>query len=587
MAGGKETPRQKMIGMMYLVLTALLALNVSKQIISAFVILNDKIESGNTIIQQKNASTIDSYSIKIATLKAQKQLGEVEKIEIMKAKALAVDARIKGFCNYVIMEASEMIKQSEGKDWYIEDESISVDEGQEKWLKLEPLSGIAGMDNYDIPTNYFVGDAANPTGKGVDIIDSLIAVRDYVTKMMANYEHDGKKYSFEPPAIRPKFREDRNNGGSEYRKALRESLKTANPEDTLKIIQVFNLLTPEEMMVNHEEEVQWIVGSFDHAPIVAAAAFLTSIRADALQAESIAQDLMASKAEAPMFKFNKIEPLAFARTGYINQGDSLNVKAYIAAYDSTAEAKIRYWIDDSTMSEANMKEVSSKQGVSVKDVGIGTHTVFGQISVKERGQDTWKKWRFPFEVGKPSGSIGMPEMLTLYRGYPNVISASASGYPSSALSLSCSPGCNLSKQGDNWIATVASGKTAKMTLTAKKDGGGSASLATADFVVRAFPTPTPLLGGKEPGEALTKSGISANRKLILTLGDSPLKAQFSATSFELVIGTKIVKCTGAELSAEALNKLSTAPSGTAILLRKVQYTGSVPGKNISGGWTIQ
>jgi len=42
MAGGKETPRQKMIGMMYLVLTALLALNVSKEIVIAFITLNDK-----------------------------------------------------------------------------------------------------------------------------------------------------------------------------------------------------------------------------------------------------------------------------------------------------------------------------------------------------------------------------------------------------------------------------------------------------------------------------------------------------------------------------------------------------------------
>ena len=32
MSFGKETPRQKMTGMMYLVLTALLALNVSKEI---------------------------------------------------------------------------------------------------------------------------------------------------------------------------------------------------------------------------------------------------------------------------------------------------------------------------------------------------------------------------------------------------------------------------------------------------------------------------------------------------------------------------------------------------------------------------
>ena len=43
MAGGKETPRQKMIGMMYLVLTALLALNVSKQVLEAFAAIEPEI----------------------------------------------------------------------------------------------------------------------------------------------------------------------------------------------------------------------------------------------------------------------------------------------------------------------------------------------------------------------------------------------------------------------------------------------------------------------------------------------------------------------------------------------------------------
>ena len=40
MAGGKETPRQKMIGMMYLVLTALLALQVSNAVLQKFAIIN-------------------------------------------------------------------------------------------------------------------------------------------------------------------------------------------------------------------------------------------------------------------------------------------------------------------------------------------------------------------------------------------------------------------------------------------------------------------------------------------------------------------------------------------------------------------
>ena len=44
MAGGKETPRQKMIGMMYLVLTALLALNVSKAVLDAFVAIEENMQ---------------------------------------------------------------------------------------------------------------------------------------------------------------------------------------------------------------------------------------------------------------------------------------------------------------------------------------------------------------------------------------------------------------------------------------------------------------------------------------------------------------------------------------------------------------
>src|SRR6218665_2483530 len=47
MSHGKETPRQKMIGMMYLVLTCLLALNVSKEVLEGFVTINESIESTN------------------------------------------------------------------------------------------------------------------------------------------------------------------------------------------------------------------------------------------------------------------------------------------------------------------------------------------------------------------------------------------------------------------------------------------------------------------------------------------------------------------------------------------------------------
>jgi len=54
MAGGKLTPRQKMINLMYLVFIAMLAMNVSKEVISGFGLMNEKFESSNTNSKQSN-----------------------------------------------------------------------------------------------------------------------------------------------------------------------------------------------------------------------------------------------------------------------------------------------------------------------------------------------------------------------------------------------------------------------------------------------------------------------------------------------------------------------------------------------------
>lgn len=54
MGGGKETPRQKMIGMMYLVLTALLAMNVSKQILQGYLSVNESLTKSKLNLKENN-----------------------------------------------------------------------------------------------------------------------------------------------------------------------------------------------------------------------------------------------------------------------------------------------------------------------------------------------------------------------------------------------------------------------------------------------------------------------------------------------------------------------------------------------------
>ena len=64
MAGAKETPRQKMIGMMYLVLTALLALNISKEILNGFVKVENGLRKTDQTVQSQSRETMLEFEAK-------------------------------------------------------------------------------------------------------------------------------------------------------------------------------------------------------------------------------------------------------------------------------------------------------------------------------------------------------------------------------------------------------------------------------------------------------------------------------------------------------------------------------------------
>src|SRR6267154_1668206 len=83
MAGGKETPRQKMIGMMYLVLTALLALNVSSAILEKFAIVNTTLE--DLVSEDKDKSEAKLAAIEKSTSNESKVLDAIERAKKVRA----------------------------------------------------------------------------------------------------------------------------------------------------------------------------------------------------------------------------------------------------------------------------------------------------------------------------------------------------------------------------------------------------------------------------------------------------------------------------------------------------------------------
>ena len=105
MAGGKLTPRQKMINLMYLVFIAMLALNMSKEVLSAFGLMNEKFEGSNTSAEQSNAQMLAGLDAKAAEAG-----GEFADASITAHK---VEAITKSFYDYIENIKSEVLKGTE------------------------------------------------------------------------------------------------------------------------------------------------------------------------------------------------------------------------------------------------------------------------------------------------------------------------------------------------------------------------------------------------------------------------------------------------------------------------------------------
>ena len=118
MAGYKETPRQKMIAMMYLVLTALLALNVSKDILNAFVIVNESLVVTNRNFEQKIQASYANFD-------AQYSLNP-NKVKPYIDKAKEVQKKTNELVDYINHLKYEVVARTEG---------MSIDEA-----KKTPLS---------------------------------------------------------------------------------------------------------------------------------------------------------------------------------------------------------------------------------------------------------------------------------------------------------------------------------------------------------------------------------------------------------------------------------------------------------------
>jgi gliding motility-associated protein GldM len=166
MSGGKETPRQKMIGMMYLVLTALLALNVSKEILEAFVVMNNGLVKTNTNFETNNTTLYAALKDQLALEPARAKIPYENSVKVKKWSD----------------EVHKLIHE-------IQVELISAEDqvGKEVADTLASrLGSVQNKDKYDNCTRIMCGEAVDGSGGKARILkDKLIAYKKNLLSVLA------------------------------------------------------------------------------------------------------------------------------------------------------------------------------------------------------------------------------------------------------------------------------------------------------------------------------------------------------------------------------------------------------------------
>jgi gliding motility-associated protein GldM len=158
MAHGKETPRQKMIGMMYLVLTALLALNVSKEAVEAFKLVDEGLTRTTANFNAKNNLTYEEFDRAAAENEA--------KAGPWRDAAYEVRDWSNEIFEYIQNLKIRIITEAEG-------EGSKALEGGEVITEE-----IKKYDDMNIPSQIMVG--ANDDGAAFDLKALLIEYREFL-----------------------------------------------------------------------------------------------------------------------------------------------------------------------------------------------------------------------------------------------------------------------------------------------------------------------------------------------------------------------------------------------------------------------
>lgn len=535
MAGGKLSARQKMINMMYLVLTALLALNVSKEILNAFVTVNDGLETTKTTFKNKMAQQYADFA---ASYNENKQ-----KVGPYYNSAQTIQTGVDDIIDYIDNIKVLIIAGTEGKT----NEEIFAND------TILSMKYVEAKDGYDIPTNLLIGADPDTPKDGEntakELKSKLEAYRDMLKKVISD------------------------RGG--------------NPTLEASIDKTFTF--PEKVKDASGTTTNWESLNFYHVPLAACVTILSKFQADIRNTESDVVKWLYGQVDASSLKFTTIRPAVIPLTNYVTQGDSFKADVFLAAYDETNPPVVRLAADDATIDTLTGKITGDFTEVTIGPDGMGKLAIpasaVGQMSkglsieYKPMGQDPLTYYTYAnYEVAKPSLVVSPTKMNVFYKGVDNPVDVSVPGFSADKIRPSISAGSITKASGGGYVVRIKTGNKAQISVTAELPDGSTKRLGPAEFRVKSVPNPTPYFAGKSVADdKVKKRELLAAQGVIAKMLDFDFDLKFTVTQFRLtmiVAGTPVEKVSKSNrLSGEMKELLKKAKRGQKIYIEGIKARG--------------
>jgi len=480
--------RQKMINMMYLVLTALLALNVSKEVLNSFFQINVGIQRTTDNIEDKNKTTYLAFE--------QAAINDPVKFEETNGKVKEIKSKTDELFMFIQEMKYVLVKKADGIVYLGDYESILDEDG-----KIDKEKAVSTKDeskNFeDLTENQKKLPIAHLSQKG-----DRYASQDMFLPL---YDKPGTDTSsLRAYQLRAKIKEIAN---------YYTGLSNGNKDLKSTIDEVCNV---KKIKQDDGTTVSWQVYNFQNMPAVSALTILSKIQSDIRNVESDLINYLKRNLDSETIKFDGAQAIVIPETKYIIRGDSFRSDVFITAYNqnSNPDIFIGDYTFDSISGEYSMlgdhdtlRVVNGKGKYSIRTSSEGQKEWKGLINLADETGTKQYPFSSSYRVAPKSATISPVRMNILYSGLENSevggnpIKISVPGYRSDQLSITISNGTTkaTNKAKGEYLAIpkqVPKGQAqskATITVYATDDNGKRKVMGDMEFRVKRTPDPKPYI----------------------------------------------------------------------------------------------